>query len=303
MFVTNYLRKKGKPGVAGRIGRVAAILVIATSSGFATAESILYALDNSSGNASLYTLDQATGNATLIGATGLANAQSLTYDQSTGLLYTFEVSGNALYSIDPLTAAVNELGVLNTEYLTSLAFSEDGSVLFGNDIVSDQLISIDLLTLDITAIGSPGPSFTGIASHPNADTLFGYQSGALYTLDTATAQSTFVAGIESPNTLNISGLAYDPIASILYGIQIGDGRNLVSIDVNTGEPTRLGSHGLLNAAALAVAPGTAVVPVPPAVGIGVLGLGIVGLVRRRKQELLRERAGCPVSSRADSVHT
>ena len=164
---------------------------------------IMYAVDNS--NFRLITLDPTTGAVDLVlGSTGLSILESLASRPGDGALFAVDHRADTLVSLNPTTGAasvVGGLGVSVASGLAGLSFSNDGSTLYAMDHSSGFLYTIETTTGAATPVGSSGQNGEplGLAVDRATDQLFmaGWQGGGrdthLYTINSATAASTFIA--------------------------------------------------------------------------------------------------------------
>ena len=146
------------------------------------------------------------------------------------------ITKGAIVEISTETGAVDlYLGETRPHRITALAYDSVNSSLYGIDIINDVLVTIDTLTGTISSIGSLGIDTTrgGAAFDINSNTLYYTDdiTSSLYAVDTSTGTASLVGG-----PLGISGspegLAFDPIANVLYLTTNRDG--LYSVNRTTG---------------------------------------------------------------------
>jgi hypothetical protein len=168
--------------------------------------------------------------------------------------------------IDPNTAATQVVGTI--PYCSSVTEIPDmdfhpGGQLYGWTANGD-LVAIQHGTGQVSFVGSSGISASGGFAIDRNGTAFlagNGSSGALRTVNLATAQTTIVATLSgSPAGFGIPAMKFDPDTGVLYAInQNSGGANLVTINPTTGATTNLGpTLGGLDA--LAFVCGAAVAP-------------------------------------------
>lgn len=218
----------------------------------------LFAADGGGGNSStLYILNPATGAvASTVGPIGFA-VSGLAYDPGAGILYgsTGNNSGRSLIRIDTTTGAGTLIGPFNTDTpMADLAFSPSG-ILYGWSGFRPPrgLYRINVATGTATLVGpnTGRGSFldgNGLAFDP-AGNLFGgatddpADSAALFSVDPATAISTFIANLTplpgNPDA-SVSALAFNSSGTLFGSLQNFDSSPnefvsfLVTIDTDTG---------------------------------------------------------------------
>jgi len=179
---------------------------------------------------------------------------------SAGELYG--ASDVGLYSIDTSSAALTYIGPLNIA--TGLAGNPiDGELYLTAGGSPSQLAILDPDTAAGTLAGSfDVPGISGLSYNPNDGCVYGSQTSqgggnSLYKFDLATGDVTEVglfpsAGTPDGYTLSITGLAFDPNSSTLYGTTC-NGR-VYTVDLGTANTiAEVGSFGYF-VAGLAYAP-------------------------------------------------
>lgn len=242
--------------------------------GAAQAVPVLW-IDDASGN--LGKVDVATGAVTLVGDMG-AVMTDIAFDPSGNL---YGITFGSLYSINATTAATTFIGSLGAS-LNSLVFSASGTLYGANT----SLFSVNTATGAASVIGNGGAAYSS-----SGDLAF--VGGALYLSSTlpssdnlvrlnhATGAATLVGPI---GVSSVFGLATNDNIN-LYGVA---GTNVYSVSTASGAGTLLVNYG---AQGLGVANGTAFfaeaappVPEPETYALMLAGLGVLGLVARRKRK-------------------
>jgi hypothetical protein len=113
---------------------------------------ILYFTDTTTDE--LYTVDTGTGALTLVGSTGGAFLNGITYDWSNDTFYG--VSATDLYTVDVTTGATTLVGALGTGGLFIDCAADCAGNLYGYDLGVDNFYSIDKTTGLATLIGPLG---------------------------------------------------------------------------------------------------------------------------------------------------
>lgn len=268
--------------------RLTSIMTLATLAGGLGASAVqaapLYGADY--GNAgNLYGIDTGRGSASVIANIG-TNIGDLTSDTRAGsaTVWGVDLVANTLVTFDPATgSATGSLSILDAE-ITSIAFDVTTGTLFGNDTLtygrSSNLYTIDPVTGGTSLVGSIGYSSVFGLGFDQAGNLFGIDDSSkdFLQIDTLTAASTLITtGLFN----GAFDLASDPDTGIMY-VSEAFAHKLHTIDLSTGATTYVGPYGNgSNIAGLAF--GVAAVPVPAALPLMVLGLGALGMARRRRR--------------------
>jgi len=193
--------------------------------------------------------DPATGELTEYASVGTPHIVSLAYDMVTQMCYCTDTSEgvNQLLAIDPETGAT-EMVVQVPDFwivLHSTAIDPATSVLYAIDQEHGELYWVDTEAGQLEFIGALGVYWiTGADFDPATGLLYACvggldDSGALYTVDTATGEAQFVA-----NTHRLMGLAFDCDGQ-LYGVNnywYPDPPGLYRIDKGTGAWESLGEY-------------------------------------------------------------
>ena len=153
-----------------------------------------------------------------------------------------DVGSDQLYTIDPNGGALTSVGALGDPIVAGLAYDTSSGFLYGSSTSTNSLLLIDQETAETTVIGNFGVSLMhSIEYNQNNGMMYGYSqlTCTLYTIDTATAALTEI-GIGGAG---ISGMAYDYINDIMYGVDAGPSGStgLYTIDLLTGSSTFVGS--------------------------------------------------------------
>lgn len=190
-----------------RLMRIALLSVVfivpyvAVPSGHA---SLIYAVGADATNSPVYTIDTDTGTQTLLGNSGVANLNALTFSP-TGVLYAAggAPGSNVLVTLDPTTGAATSSVSVNTgtsqSFIRSLAFDSAGTLWAGNQPSAGlpQSGQTRLYTINTsTGVGTP-IGFMGFITMEGLDfsssgTLYGVASDGLRTVNTTTGASALV---------------------------------------------------------------------------------------------------------------
>lgn len=170
----------------------------------------------------LWIADPATGEFTEHASVGTPHIVSLAYDPGTGVAYCSDTSEgvNQILQIDTETGATT-LVVQVPDFWTvihSTAVDPATGELYAIDQEHGDLYRVDVMAGELIFVGNIGVFWlVGADFDPVSGQLYvcvgGLDSnGALYTVDTTTAEATFVA-----NTHRLMGLAFDDDGT-LYGV-------------------------------------------------------------------------------------
>ena len=163
---------------------------------------LLYAAD--AGTQQLFNLSTTDGSPSLVGAFGVpGDMAALTYDTRNDVLYGATTATDNLYTIDRVTGAANLIGALGVSLMHGLAYNNQNGVLYGATSTNSALFRISTTTGQATLVGYIG-NFIG-------------------------------------NSNGVSGIAFNPVDSALYGCIAGRSclGGLVRIDTSTGQGTFL----------------------------------------------------------------
>lgn len=226
----------------------------------------------------LISIDTSTGAGTLIGSLDSVMWGFGLSDRGTNI-YTFDQITDSIVQLDPSTGgtlATIDIGVIDIEGEGSIAFRSDGmGFLCSSAGLTGQLWNFDIIVPSSTAITSYGglnPSMDGLDFN-GSGVLYGLSQGGtnLYTINQTTGATTLV-GSTSLQLAYLGGLTFTSDGT-LYAV-IND--SLYTINAGTGAATLVGAIGYDNISGL-----TAVVPLPGAVLLGILGLSAVGVKLRK----------------------
>jgi hypothetical protein len=209
---------------------------------------------------------------------------------------------DSLWTFNPATGLTTDLRRIGVS-LASIAARPSDGVLFGyaNDDPNGgtaRLYRYDPVSGGAPSLlGSMGFLTFGALSFDGSNRLFAADSltGDLYRLDTGTGAASLVGATGIPDLL---GMAYT--GSTLYGFSSGTaGRNVYSLNLNTGQATFVSSYGFGSGAPLdvvyaAAARGSAPVAVPEAGTTALsfapaIGIAAAGVTRRRRRRIASSR--------------
>jgi hypothetical protein len=216
----------------------------------------LYAVDGAnSAAASLYLIDPDDGSLVWnLGPTGFDHVTGIAFNPLTNELYggTGVNGSQELIRIDPETGAGTAVGShLLTRGPADLAFAPSG-ILYGWDeaLGADDLARFDLATGNATVVGECGTSTsrTGLAID-RVGTAYMKTSSNIYTVDRVTGACSVLVGMTGSTR---SSLTFDGRIDRLYTHDlVGLGADILSVDLTTGNTTRVGSNSLANLSSLA----------------------------------------------------
>jgi len=259
-------------------------------SGQAHADSVLYGVrDNASGD-ELVIINPTTGDVQSVGIiesvgnvyNPFYSVLSLAYDSNSDTLYAVDVLSNLLLTLDRETGQASGVGSAVGPFIGGLSFDDNGT-LYGIDSTTSWLYTIDTNNGAATFVQAYDNTWTvgGIEFNSDTGELFGVEVNydQLVTLDPAGGSS--IVGSTGSGYPRLSSLTYDPLSQLFLATE-AETHSLVSIDPGTGATTFLADLQGSEIHGLTFVP--APVPVPPAAGIGLLGLGLVGWMRRRNRQ-------------------
>jgi hypothetical protein len=238
----------------------------------------------------LVEIDPTTG-ATIrtIGSVGYA-VNALEYDATTGKLYggtsLNDPTYNGLIEIDLTTGAGTPIGTDGWGFGESspiIAITVDSTgQMFGWYSWTDNLVSINTSTGVATVVGDPFAenTFSNALDFDSSDTLYMInQNGKYYTIDTATAEETYVNQIGSWNSHHGD---FDPTSDLWYSIDWEDPRNLIVTDLSAGSSSSIGVVGDLHTLTFVESE-----PIPEPTTIVLVGFGLLGVlgiaIRKRRK--------------------
>jgi hypothetical protein len=248
-----------------------------------------------SGATPLYRTDQSTGALTAIGPTGYDGIGDLTSDTrlATATVWGVRIASNELLQINPLTGAAHSPVTMNSpDSMTSIAFDVVTGKLYGNTSVGfgapfDALYEIDPATGNST--------FIGRILFDNVFALGFDQNGDLFGVADATNELIKISTTTGNGALVAAlsvGLAFDiasrPEDNVMFLADSGT-FSLYTVDTSSGNLTPVGSYGsATNIVGLAFSP----VPEPTTLALGAIGLTLAGLLHRRRHRAQQEEQGC-----------
>lgn len=210
----------------------------------------------------LLSIPPTIGSATLRGNLAYSSPAGIAYDPGLNTLWAVDSgvtgSSGALYRIHPVTGATTFIAYLNgpiTFAIGCLGFDSDTDTLYAvdNQGAGSQLYTIHKTTAASTLIGSNLGAFDlhGLAYNAGTNTMYGMDrnQSQLVTVNTATGVATAVGG---NNGTGGGGLAYDPVADILYTVLNNAGTDQIrELTPATGAISApIGTPGLQETAAL-----------------------------------------------------
>lgn len=276
-------------------GMAATVLLGALVAPTAFADPIGYsAWDIYSGNDRLVRVNLATGVAQTIGTNiGFSDIDGLAFSAS-GQLYGVDDSTNKLVAIDTTTGAGMAIGSGFGSGFNDMGLAFVGNSLYmasTNGSGVGQLYAVDTGTGGATLIGSFGDGLKvrSLGAHGNA--LYGWSNiDTLVTINTTTAAYTTVGPFGFPNlTEGQDGMDIDPASGTVWAISEFENRTY-TLSKTTGAATVFATSLTCDGApcydsgrfnGLAIAP----VPEPGSYAMMLAGLGLLGLIARRRGRL------------------
>ena len=176
--------------------------------------------------------------AALLGFSSVPVSAGVIYGLSSatpGAVYTIDASTGAATLVVSLTGNDNT-SIVGLEFLNGTLYATD---VFATD--SYRFGTIDLVTGAFTPINDQGGSanWWSLAADPSAGLFYAVDFNNGNNLVSVTPGGV-ITGIGATG-VDIAGLAFDALNSILYGVGNGD---LYTIDVTTGAATLIGATGL-----------------------------------------------------------
>ncbi|PWU08183.1 MAG: hypothetical protein C5B51_08250 [Terriglobia bacterium] len=251
---------------------------------------LLYGLSSDSPG-TVYTVDTTTGTATAVVAVNGATVTSLVdVTFLNGVLYASDVFGAPggldFGTINLVTGAFTGIndqgGSINWH---GLAANAAANLMYAVDLnsVGEQLVSVTAGGT-ITTIGATNHSINDLAYDSATNTLYGVDSGSLYTIDTATGTTTLV-GAFGFGTDGRLGLAFDSNNNLF--LNVASSGALYSLNLGTGAGTLVGNNGTTDGFGIDGLADANYSPVPePASTLPLLLLGGLGfgMYRRRLRQ-------------------
>jgi len=261
------------------------ITIFATANAIAGPETDYWSYSLVSNN--LFRTDTTTGVTTSL-ATSI-RPWGLTFTPD-GNLWTSTSSFNNLGMVDQNSGAITTIGNYSTR-ISSIASNQSG-MLFGYGYDNKNLYQINTSTGDATSVGNT--SITGLvdlAFDATTNTMWGLSEvqsvgTKLYTIDTTTGAGTFVTFVKTGSGNNAiqrgqqgGGIAFDATGA-LFLLDTGSPNFIYNLNKNTGDVTfQVNTHSEMVLRGGTFGPQS--VPLPTTVLMGLVGFGVVLVVRRR----------------------
>jgi len=176
----------------------------------AQATLLAYAIDTVSDQ--LLQIDLTTGTTTVIGDTGFADIEGLSFQRSTGILFGLDDASDQLITLNLNTGVGTVVGSLGFNFSDAgLAFDENGNLYASGDLGNSGLYSVNFLTGAASFISNSGDDSFDIAFFNGA--LYGVSDDCdsddcLQTVNTLTGDTTFVGSLGGIN-VDEGGLDFD----------------------------------------------------------------------------------------------
>jgi len=254
--------------------RIAIVASLALSAAFANAGTLL-GIDNNG----IYKINTATGASTLAASMaghGTGDTNGLAYNQSTNTAY-FQ-RNSKLWSVNLGTGTFTQ---------TSYTIGDAASATFYNGAyyygTGNLIKKVDFVGASPSTVKTFSKSFGyGDIATTAAGMMYGSSDGTIFRSDLTAVGNSYTS-------LNTSGkqLQLGFIGGSLYGIATGNAGSttggLYSINTLTGVQTALGVTAMYNGHALAIRDAAGMQAVPEPTTIAALGLGALGLLKRRRK--------------------
>lgn len=227
----------------------------------------------------LLSIDTSTGAGTLIGKLDSGMAAFGLSDRGTSV-YTFDQHADRIIELDLATGGT--LATIDIDLTTggegALAFRSDGiGFLARTHTSASRLWSFDITVPSSTVITPSGglyPAMDGLDFN-GSDVLYGISpsTDSLYTINQKTGATTLVeVGATGFSSGSYAGLTFTSDGTLYAAIN----NSLYTVESTTGAATLVGPIGFDKVSGL-----TAVVPLPGAILLGILGLGVAGIKLRK----------------------
>ena len=198
----------------------------------------------------LLEIDEATGDWTQVGsAVSVGDLHCLTFDASSGQLFSVDSATQTLLALDPDTAQTQVVGSTGAGRIEGLAWDPVGPRLFAADAESDELLELDPATGAASVVGPLGWSdVEGLAVDPGSGSLFGARDaleGGLLLIDSNTGAGSLVGNAHP----RVRSLSPGSAAGELFGTDRD--ADLIRVDLASGAGTTVGALGFDSVAGLA----------------------------------------------------
>lgn len=232
----------------------------------------------------IYSINVSTGVATEIIDLGLGVNSALSMTASPDGLLVHDRGANKQYlEIALPSLTVTPLGMVpSTRTVNGIDYNANGD-LFAIDSGLDDLSIQDPITGSVTVIGTPtggNPYYSGLAFSPAGDLFTGLMSTSLMQLDPLTGVGTTIGAYDAITL----GLAFDANGTLFGAERNGpsnSGSSLVTLNPLTGSAlSRIPIVGI-DSSIVALDFSPLVVPEPTSLGL--LAIGAVALLRRRRE--------------------